>query len=508
MADDTVKCPFCREQLNESQLHKHIKLGHKTATSLYFYVDSVGQTMDCPSADNQKAFGCPVRRIDQCTFSAEPLELFKHIQTAHKALPMWYRDVAGYKKYPLDFLDRPPREKNREPLRLPAPALKPVENGTVSHPRPTSLVVIDLDSLPIAFETYARSQEPGTSVTTSEVLDFFMKVPGLIQEYATSTRTDGPPTASPTRSPVHRVVTPLSPKGLGLQAPLDNATFSGSPRLSPRRSKVSSQSSSPKVIPPPRAPISREIFDPTCADNHRQLYVLPSGETVPYRELQEAPWVFFVRIPLGRIAGFQFSNDKGPKAVFKRVAFLQNDFAGVCVYHTVLNQGSSCLRDTFHCSGPMSGQYCDYYLHFKQVMKLPGNTCAICYCPFDKDWGPTFKHPIAAPGFRCQGRERFQDLYRGLVYIIFRCSPLRKAVFEWLGDATLADQFVSTTDWARWLVMPASTTFSRLVNFYVVVWALLELWEAKGLPKHKMEFDDVENDPALFSVIQYAKKAR
>ncbi|KAF9064426.1 hypothetical protein BDP27DRAFT_1367247 [Rhodocollybia butyracea] len=120
---------------------------------------------------------------------------------------------------------------------------------------------------------------------------------------------------------------------------------------------------------------------------------------------------------------------------------------------------------------------------------------------FDQEWGATFKHPAGEiKGHRCGGGEN-QGLYRGLVYIAFRCSPLRRAIFERRGGVTLADKFVLTVDWVRWLAMPASNGFTRLVNYFVIVWAFLEMWNAKGLPKDPLALDDVENDPPLFSAL-------
>ncbi|KAF9048379.1 hypothetical protein BDP27DRAFT_1345956 [Rhodocollybia butyracea] len=526
MADDQdiVKCPFCRDLLDKKQLSTHIRQAHKDAVSLNFYVDTAAQTLPCPTLNNQKAFGCPFGRIASCKFSAGPLKLFIHIQDDHKVIPLYYREVAGCPLHPLDFLDREPREKSEEPLRLPPPppSPDPVQPGTVAHLKPSSLVVVDLATLPMAFNTYVRSRQPGKGVTSSEILDFFKMVPDLVRGLGSSppsTGRDGlpsPPQSSPKHSRTHRVDAPPSPNSplRRIAVPRDRATFSESPRLSLRRTKSSSQQPSPQVAPSapqaassapqpassapqpassapqpapsPPAPIPLEIYDPTRTNDQGKSYLLPNGTTVEYRKLQAAGWIRFAKIPLDSIKKYSFNGEKGPRAVLKRVALLQNDFVGVCIYHTVMNQGR-CGRDAYHCSGPMSGEYSNYYVHFRQVMKTPPNTCVFCYCPFSKEWGPTFNHPVAKimKGYRCDGREKYQDLYRGLVYIIFRCSPLRRAIFKWLGDATIADKF----------------GFTPLVNYFVIVWAFLEMHEAKLLPQGPMEFDE---RPSLFSVAQHA----
>ncbi|KAF9062255.1 hypothetical protein BDP27DRAFT_1336943 [Rhodocollybia butyracea] len=501
MADDQdiVKCPFCRDLLDKKQLSTHIRQAHKDAVSLNFYVDTAAQTLPCPTLNNQKAFGCPFGRISSCKFSAGPLKLFIHIQDDHKVIPLYYREVAGCPLYPLDFLDREPREKSEEPLRLPPPppSLDPVQPGTVAHLKPSSLVVVDLATLPMAFNTYVRSRQPGKGVTSSEILDFFKMVPDLVRGLGSSPPSIGrdglpsPPQSSPKHSRTHRVDAPPSPNSplRRIAVPRDRATFSESPRLSLRRTNrfipPQPASSPPEVAPSPPAPIPLEIYDPTRTNDQGKSYLLPNGTTVEYRKLQAAGWIRFANIPLDSIKKYSFNGEKGPRAVLKR---------------------GRCGRDAYHCSGPMSGEYSNYYVHFRQVMKTPPNTCVFCYCPFSKEWGPTFNHPVAKimKGYRCDGREKYQDLYRGLVYIIFRCSPLRRAIFKWLGDATIADKFVSTTDWARWLATPSSKGFTPLVNYFVIVWAFLEMHEAKLLPQGPMEFDDIENDPPLFSVAQHA----
>ncbi|KAE9392333.1 hypothetical protein BT96DRAFT_1000429 [Gymnopus androsaceus JB14] len=96
----------------------------------------------------------------------------------------------------------------------------------------------------------------------------------------------------------------------------------------------------------------------------------------------------------------------------------------------------------------------------------------------------------------------YEDLYRGLCYIILRCSVLRNALFTWLGSPELTSRFTSATDWVRWLVFPTSESFTKLTNYMTLVWVYFQMFAEGALPKEELEFDDIENDPLLFSIAQ------
>jgi len=79
---------------------------------------------------------------------------------------------------------------------------------------------------------------------------------------------------------------------------------------------------------------------------------------------------------------------------------------------------------------------------------------------------------------------------RGLPYIVWRVSDLRKLVFTRLGCPELANSFESTVDWASWLMLPASRKSPALLNLFAIVWAYAILLQEDKLPKgRKYEFD-------------------
>lgn len=328
------------------------------------------------------------------------------------------------------------------------------------------------------------------------------------------------------------------PTTAGEQQPKASQSIHPAPYPSPQQpqSHYSSPQSEPSPLPPiPNLPqqsaavsesccVPISICDPALTDDALRVNTTPGpkGVEVRYRLLQEAPWVRHAKIPLMRVMAFKFRALSGPQAVLSRVADLHNDFTSVCIYHTVMG-GGVCGADSYHCSGPLSGLYTCYYVHYWHVMRLPPNTCFTCYCPTDEESCPWFHHPPhwtpKGETLPCYGREKYEDLYRGLTYIIFWCSVLQEAIFCWLGDESLSSKFVSTTDWARWLAMPASQTFMCLVNYFVIVWAYLEMFEAGVLPQGPLEFDgmvvfpffalvnslafsDIETNPPLFSIPQ------
>ncbi|KAF9058536.1 hypothetical protein BDP27DRAFT_1372456 [Rhodocollybia butyracea] len=122
--------------------------------------------------------------------------------------------------------------------------------------------------------------------------------------------------------------------------------------------------SPPEVNSSPPAPIPLEIYDPISTNDWLKSYLLPKGTTVDYRKLKAAGWIRFAKIPLKLIKKYTLNEEKGPQALLKHIALLYNNFAGVCIYHTMMNQGS-CGQDAYHCSGPMSGEHTNYYVHFR-----------------------------------------------------------------------------------------------------------------------------------------------
>lgn len=175
----------------------------------------------------------------------------------------------------------------------------------------------------------------------------------------------------------------------------------------------------------------------------------------------------------------------------------------MCIYHAALNLKEECDSNTFHCSGPMGSKHVDYYVKFRTTINLPTDTCWVCWSPTDRAAKPFFKHPPSGRGIRCNGREDYEDLYRGLTYIIFRCSTLRKAIFEWLDAPWLATKFKSTTDWVRWLEMPTSRLFVNLTNYLTLVWAYIEMYTEGSLPKGELKFDG--EFALFFFLIPYAE---
>ncbi|KAE9384169.1 hypothetical protein BT96DRAFT_1008351 [Gymnopus androsaceus JB14] len=549
MSDDFVKCPFCVERLNENLLPVHIKKVHKSGTPLKFIIESVGQELSCESVHDGTAFACPFTRFNKCKFYAGSYKLFEHMQIKHRLVPCYYHDL-GFVNYPSDFLERYSADGTTIPIALPAvPARSnllpaPPQVATNSEPVPNknfapntnttpNQITINLDAIPVHFDTYVRGRNSAQPVTSSDVVSFMRSLQtAQDSSHQTPAAPRSPPAYKPTPppaykltpssatakkpTPAHRYTPYLAPRHTSsptrAAGPSRSSHRSSSPdsvpipraRTSPKRTAFQNSSSDP-FLAPPSSEVPLSIYDPANADDIEKEYVTAEGR-ISYRDLRAAGWVRLARISMKKIEEFCFAGVVGPKAVWRRVADGHEDFVGICIYHTALNLNDECDSNTFHCSGPMGSKHTDYYCKFRTTINLPKDTCWSCWSPTDKAAKPFFKHPPTGKDIRCTGREMYEDLYRGLTYIIFRCSALRTAIFNWLETPWLASKFHSTTDWVRWLELPASRLFVNLSNLLTIVWAYLEMYTEGSLPQGELKFDDPENAPPLFSIVQKLRK--
>lgn len=231
--------------------------------------------------------------------------------------------------------------------------------------------------------------------------------------------------------------------------------------------------------------VPKSIYNPQFALDDKREYRTERGG-ISYRKLIGKHAARTARVCLDKINAFQWKGHQGPQAVLRKLASAQDDFSGICIYHTALNVSDVCEVDTFHCSGPMGSKDTDYYLKYRATINIPTNLCFKCWTPTNETY---FRHPREESGVACSGRDNYEDLYRGIPYIIFRCSVIRKLVFEWLGSPGMADTFQSTTDWVRWLEQPTSRSFVTLRNFLTLTWAFISISDENGLPEEALSFD-------------------
>lgn len=340
-------------------------------------------------------------------------------------------------------------------------------------------------------DAFLKSQQPGQAVTPSSVKEFLQGLPRLPDLASLPTASLTPPSK----------VAALLPDVAG--SPLTPATGpdrnEAPPSYSGKRpvpynipptpsSPTAHRSHHIQTLPQPLNHASQSpLYNEDLAHDEIAKYITPEG-SILYRNLVAAPWVKTTKLCLTKISTFVYKEARGPEAVIQSLANSQGLFGGVCIFHLVLNRGD-CDTDTFHCSGPLGGRFSDYYTKFRSTMVLPSGVCWSCWCPVDTYSQRYFQHPPIGRDIKCSGRNTYEDLYRGLCYIILRCSALRNAIFTWLGCPKLTSKFTSTADWVRWLVYPTSREFTKLTNYMTLVWAYFEMFAEGVLPKEELKFD-------------------
>lgn len=245
-----------------------------------------------------------------------------------------------------------------------------------------------------------------------------------------------------------------------------------------------------ETIPSPVISMKRVRESPGAYDLYLDNPESQTYDGISYREIAPSKDIRFQQIPEQT-----FNNAGGGDVVLEDIGKLIKRFLKTCIFHEITEKdGKGCAqRAVFYCPGPMYGILCHYYTVYRPLLKGPPGICYACWCPRAV---LSFGHPGnngtkgKGQGQQCTDRSDYEEVMRGLPYIVWRVSDLRKLVFTRLGCPELANSFESTVDWASWLMLPASRKSPALLNLFAIVWAYAILLQEDKLPKgRKYEFD-------------------
>lgn len=313
--------------------------------------------------------------------------------------------------------------------------------------------MIDLDAASKRFQDYVQARDPSMPVTLSDLLQFVSSLPTTAQH---STRTLAgravrapihdthrfvpypPPVHGAGSSHSHRSLQPAHQSAYPQHPP--SPVLQVSSPIQRRSSPIQQYPSSPSPIATPIISvwtwnIPKSVYNTECAFDDKREYRTEKGG-ISYRRLVGKPSVVGARVCLDKIIGYKRDKYEGPQAVLRKLASAQDDFAGVCIYHTAMNGSEVCEVDTFHCSGPMGSKATDYYRKYRATINIPTSLCFKCWTPINEKY---FCHPRIELGGSCYGREIYEDLYRGIPYIIFNVQRSE----SW---------FLNGLDRPRWLI--------------------------------------------------------
>lgn len=168
----------------------------------------------------------------------------------------------------------------------------------------------------------------------------------------------------------------------------------------------------------------------------------------------------------------------------KDLALRSRDLHGSCIYCYVFEKdpttGSS-HSTLYNCNGAMSHKDNYYYRVFRLTVRPPKNhVCHACWTPTNIQ---DFNHPKSESQSCPTERRSWEDLFRGIPYIIWRVKEIRHAIFKKLGlSENMFDDFVSVVDYARWLEKSLTNSYPVLCNVYAVVWAFTCLYNDDHRP--------------------------
>ncbi len=165
---------------------------------------------------------------------------------------------------------------------------------------------------------------------------------------------------------------------------------------------------------------------------------------------------------------------------------------GVCVYHLALNlppQPNSRHTDIFHCDGQMAGTGTHYYQIYRKTLRATSSVCFSCWTP---TFEPSFNHPLPKEKENwldiCRGRAHYEDIFRGIPYIIWRTRELQDVIFNWFGSPSLSGKFNSVVDWCAWLSRKADFDHPNVTNMVAITWAFVHLHQQMKLPQAPLRF--------------------
>ncbi|KAF8065972.1 hypothetical protein FPV67DRAFT_1450194 [Lyophyllum atratum] len=196
-----------------------------------------------------------------------------------------------------------------------------------------------------------------------------------------------------------------------------------------------------------------------------------------------------------------FSAAPTSDAILKYVTPMVMAMKDACVAHYVLQQENQDHHTQLRfCDYPLRSKDSHYYTQFRRQMndrQCNILACWTCWCPVPY---PALGHHEQDTGRRCS-EHTHQDFWRGISYLIWRCTPLREAVFGFLHvDHTL---LIGTSVFAKWLIKPASTfTPNRKIsNLVAIVYAYLCLQEQGALPSGALTLDGKQESLLSFQLL-------
>ncbi|KAF5343186.1 hypothetical protein D9758_016927 [Tetrapyrgos nigripes] len=313
-------------------------------------------------------------------------------------------------------------------------------SGRIMHYRPDALHVIRHRPTPPTIRTYRGMPASNTRSRSAS------PTPRSTSSLKTRPR-------SPTPRPG---LTPLSPP-----APVINP--------------ATQESMSAAIPPRPPAPIAyaQHLDKPTDK--------VKTYNGIEYRKLRADPAILQIRIP------HTFCGDHGQvDGIHKYVAFWAKKHQGVCIFHLIAPVAvGDRHRLLITCGGPLGTAECHYYAVFKNVLGYPYGVCYRCGTPMRS--APVFQHEVACTD---NAREGYENIFRGVPYIVWRVESLRALVFTYLGIRHHVHAFVSTVDYARWLSQPFDPNAGRVLsNMMLIVFAFAKLLEGGRIPCQSYRLD-------------------
>lgn len=193
---------------------------------------------------------------------------------------------------------------------------------------------------------------------------------------------------------------------------------------------------------------------------------------IALRQLPAARWIFEARYKIDQKV---ISGMGGPMKLMEDLAMRTRNLHGTCIYCYTYNIDFGFSHQTlFQCLGAMSNNTNYYYRIYRHAAMAPSGACYSCWTPKNI---ASFDHPNVKKKECPPDRRSWEDMFRGIPYIVWRTPTIRHAVFKKLGlPDNVHDDFVSVIDFTRWLSLSATAHLPLLTNGYALVWAYSYLY--------------------------------
>ncbi|KIK52456.1 hypothetical protein GYMLUDRAFT_77779 [Collybiopsis luxurians FD-317 M1] len=286
------------------------------------------------------------------------------------------------------------------------------------------------------------------------------------------------------------------------------------PKRQPKTSIVPKASPAPAVAPKPSvvpkapaayptpptltAPSSSTARSPTHAYNPDLLDI--NSKPITYNgvvlgNLRAAPYIRNLELPVETIEKYG-----GFDIVLESLYELVEAAKGPCISHYLTGGKIKWDHDDlYHCCSVLGTNRSKYYREFRGALHYDSAVCRQCWTPSIL---PQLRHPPVGRNIVCTGRQPEEDIYRGVPYIVWRIDDLRHCVFDFLGAADMADKFVSTVDYARWLAYEPFDGERHITNMLIITWACLQLRSEGALTVLDMTYPSDRSHPPLISCAQ------